>query len=153
MGSFLGPKDWTWLLLIRWRKSQASNVQRAQQAPVPPEGSNPQKDSHLSSLTGSVSVKAHWSPPAKRSSAGSPVLLDSEVNSGDPWAQPLQTLLTEPEDWQTFPHSSATRVRGIMGQTLQGKEGHAEYQDPKSGPLSLSVPLPPNHPQPKEQSL
>ena len=57
MGSFLGPKDWTWLLLIRWRKSQASHVPRDQQPtpPVPPEGSEPQKDSHLSSLTGLVS--------------------------------------------------------------------------------------------------
>lgn len=79
--------------------------------------------------------------------------MDSEVNSGDPRAQPLQTRLTEGEGWQIFPHSSAARVREVMGQTLQGKEGHPEYQDPKSGPLNLSLPLPPNHPQPKEQPL
>lgn len=40
-----------------------------------------------------------------------------------------------------------------MGQTLQGKEGHSGDQDPKSGPLNPSLPLPPKHPQPKEQPL
>ena len=68
-------------------------------------------------------------------------------------AQPLQTRLMEGEDWQIFPDSPATRVGEFMGQTLQSKECHLEHQDPKSGPPSLSLSLPPNRPQPREQPL
>ena len=75
MGSYLGPKDWTWLLLIRWRKSQASNVPRDQQ----PNSSSPTRGERATERqspiqSNRVSVKAHWFPPTRRSSAGSTAL-------------------------------------------------------------------------------